>query len=204
MDDERLDVFFNSVNFMANAAHKDKKAYEAYKRNQEVIEGASIEELEILSILDELGYPLGEIGTYLYKALIVNVLNYLRGVPIRREVLSEEELKEQLSNPFSQLFFDIARNDMDLGIKTFHAAISRASANVDSENVNRKLSEEIFPVILNRWIIKTRAANGSASMRIWQRHLQRALASRRNSLKSTGITRSWSWTARLSTVYGTE
>ena len=144
MDDERLDVFFNSVNFMANAAHKDKKAYEAYKRNQEVIEGASIEELEILSILDELGYPLGEIGTYLYKALIVNVLNYLRGVPIRREVLSEEELKEQLSNPFSQLFFDIARNDMDLGIKTFHAAISRASANVDSENVNRKLSEEIF------------------------------------------------------------
>ena len=144
MDDERLNVFFNSVNFMANVAHQDKKAYEAYKRTQEVVEGASIEELEILNILDELGYPLGEIGTYLYKALIVNILNYLWGVPIRREVLSEEELKEQLNNPFSQLFFDIARNDMDLGIKTFHAAINRASANVDIESVNRKMSEEIF------------------------------------------------------------
>ena len=144
MDDERLNVFFNSVNFMANVVHQDKKAYEAYKRTQEVVEGASIEELEILNILDELGYPLGEIGTYLYKALIVNILNYLRGVPIRREVLSEEELKEQLNNPFSQLFFDIARNDMDLGIKTFHAAINRASANVDIESVNRKMSEEIF------------------------------------------------------------
>ena len=116
MDDERLNVFFNSVNFMANVAHQDKKAYEAYKRTQEVVEGASIEELEILNILDELGYPLGEIGTYLYKALIVNILNYLRGVPIRR----------------------------DLGIKTFHAAINRASANVDIESVNRKMSEEIF------------------------------------------------------------
>lgn len=59
-------------------------------------------------------------------------------------MLSEEELKEQLNNPFSQLFFDIARNDMDLGIKTFHAAINRASANVDIESVNRKMSEEIF------------------------------------------------------------
>lgn len=139
-----MNVFLNSIDFMASTAHKDKESYEAYKKNHELIGDASVEELEIIAILEKLGYPTGEVGTYLYKALIVCVLDYLRGFPVRREVLSEEELKEQLDNPFSQLFFDIARNDMDLGIKTFHAAITRASANIDVASVDRDIINQIF------------------------------------------------------------
>lgn len=144
MNDERLYAFINSVNFIANTAYKDRKAYENYRRNHEFPDDSSVEDLEILSILDKLGYPMNEVGTYLYKELILHVLKFLQGNSVRGEILSEEEIKVQLRNPFSQLFLDVARNDMDLGIKTFHAAVIQASTCIDYESNDKKLLKQIF------------------------------------------------------------
>lgn len=144
MNDDELNAFLSRIGVIVGVAHNDKMAYETYRKTGEVLKNNSLEEMEIIELLESLGYPLEETGTYLYKSLIISVLNYLRGYPVRLEVLGEEELKEQLTSPYSQLYFDIARNDMDLGIKTFHALIIRATMKVDKSNTSEELIDDIF------------------------------------------------------------
>lgn len=141
MNDDNKNIQY--LNFMVNNIYGEKKAYKAYKRGEKHDDAISLEELEVIAILEEMGFSLDYIGTYFYKELIMAILNQLKGVPVRFEVLSEEELTEQLNNPFSQFYFDIARNDLDIGIKTFHAAISKAIEEIDNDK-NSSLYKEIF------------------------------------------------------------
>lgn len=139
MNDDKKDIQY--LNFMINSIHADKRAYMAYKRCEKCDSMISEEELELIEILDELGFPLDQVGTYLYKELILAILRNLKGIPIRFKVLNEEELIEELNNPFSQFYFDIARNDLDIGIKTFHAAITLAIEKVRLDDYNSRRKE---------------------------------------------------------------
>ena len=144
MNDEKMDAFWSSIGFMLSGIYRDKKAYEGYKKNGEILEYSSLEEMEIVAILEEIGYSLETAGTYLYKSLIISVLNYLKGNAVRLEVLDEEELQRQLNEPYSQLYFDIARNELDLGVKTFHESIANASLKVLENNADGELVGKIF------------------------------------------------------------
>lgn len=112
----------NFTNYVVNT----KAAYLLYKNNL-ANNLSKVEEMEMhaLELLEKLGCNMDMAGTYMLMELIMAIIKYMEGYPIRREVLSKEELEEELENPFSQLYFDIARNELDLGIKTYHAAIQK-------------------------------------------------------------------------------
>lgn len=143
MNTDYLDLFFRSVNHI-DAFYQNKLSYEAYKKGElkNVTEDCE-SEMKILNLLEIIGYQLDNIGTYLYKNMIFRIIYYLRGNKVRGEELSVPTLKEQLENPFSQFYVDIARNDLDIGIKTFHATIIMAS----KEAIKQEQETEVVQIL---------------------------------------------------------
>ena len=141
--DEEVNLFLNSLNFRGQIGNSSRTAYIKYKKGERFPDDY-LDEVRIVEILDDLGFSIDEVGTFLYAKMILSVLAYLREIPIRGIVLSEEELNEQLENAFSQFYLDIARNDLDIGIKTFHFSIKRALLKVDLDSVDRKLATTIL------------------------------------------------------------
>ena len=102
-------MLFNDATIAACMFYEERKAYlEADEMNLD---------FDVLSLLDSLGISINCMGTYLYKMLIVKIIELFE------LGFSEEEIHEQVNDPYSQLYFDIARNDLDLGLKTFHSSI---------------------------------------------------------------------------------
>lgn len=96
-------------------------------------------EMEILSLLDRLGYPMNEIGTYLYKEVILSLVEYMNNIGNKGNVSSYLDLTEQLNNSYSQFYFDIARNDLDMGLKSFHNSIGIAIDKIDYTKTDSSL-----------------------------------------------------------------
>lgn len=116
--------------YLAGDMYCDKKNYLEYKNgmgnsyaNEDVLN------LKILELLDKNGFSLDCFGTYLYKDVIKSIMECLKKTDLDVEVL-----KRELSNPYSQFYFDISRNDRDMGVKTFHSYIEEAILNVCEEN----------------------------------------------------------------------
>lgn len=131
--------------FLMSLAYDEKKEYEQYKSGS--TEGFSeerLEQMEILSVLDKLRFPMDEVGTYFYKDVIVKAKRYLDGVDDFGNRISQGELLQELRSPYSQFYFDLARNDMDIGLKTFHSNIEHALESVDYGQADTTLLQEIY------------------------------------------------------------
>lgn len=91
---------------------------------------------QILNLLEQRGLTKKNIGTEFYAEVIANISYFIAKAKSDEEV---EELKEQLQNPYSEFYFDIARNDNDTGLKTFHSLISDAlpdCATAEEQNIS--------------------------------------------------------------------
>lgn len=86
-------------------------------------------EVRVLNLLENLGYPMEELGTYLYKDVIVSTADILANSS--NDLFSQQMLVEELNHKYSQFYFDIARNSLDMGLKEFHWLVQRAISNVD-------------------------------------------------------------------------
>lgn len=86
-----------------------------------------------LLILELMGLPIKKEGIKLYAEVLENINYFLNEAQNENEV---EELKKQLLNAYSEFYFDIARNDNDIGLKTFHTLIkdSLPDSNTSSQN----------------------------------------------------------------------
>ena len=89
--------------------------------------------MQVLELLEQSGYSLDMVGTYLFRDMIVRVSKRLNGEDTHRKMLENRELIKELSNPYSQFYADLARNDLDMGINLFHEYLEDAQANVDSK-----------------------------------------------------------------------
>lgn len=103
-----------------------------------------LQEMKTLDILTKLGFPLTEVGTFLYKDMIMKAIKYLDGIDGYGNPISPGELREQMKSPYSQFYMEVARHDSDLGIKTFHTYIENALATVDYGKADATLLCEIF------------------------------------------------------------
>ena len=131
--------------FLMSLAYDDKKDYEQYKSGS--TDGFSeerLEEMEILSILDRLSFPMDEVGTYFYKDVIAKAKRYLDGEDDFGRPISSDELLQELKSPYSQFYFDLARNDLDIGLKTFHSNIEHALDSVDYDKADTTLLQGIY------------------------------------------------------------
>lgn len=105
-----------------------------------------VTKMEVLDLLEELGYPMEEYGTYLYSEVISSLRNQLGVIKTRNQVTESKELLMQAKNPFSQLYFNLARNERDMGVKKFHRIIERALSKINYENAT---SETLYKVYGN-------------------------------------------------------
>lgn len=145
-------VKFDSSTYMMNKhpGCYDSMAskYEAYRCGMLI--GPLLEdeqqEIDVLKVLEELGYPMQETGTYFYKDIIIKAKQELQKIyqkdPEAKEA-AEANLSKEMGNKFSQFYFDIARNNLDMGLKTFHSCISLAHQNRIQNPMNITLGQEI-------------------------------------------------------------
>ena len=123
----------------------DRDDYKKYQAG--CLEGVSEDkllEMEVLSVLDRLSFPLQDVGTYLFKDMIVKAIQELDGYDAFGNVITEDELLHQMRQPFSQFYVDVARNELDMGIKTFHTHIERTLEDVDYKKADVSLLYEIY------------------------------------------------------------
>ena len=81
------------------------------------------EQMNVLKVLDKLGFPMNQTGTYFYKEIIMKTIEELQTIETEED---KENLRSTMENSYSQFYFDIARNNIDIGLKSFHSCISIA------------------------------------------------------------------------------
>lgn len=101
-------------------------------------------EMNVLLLLEQLGYPMDELGTYLYKNVIINVINYLENVNTEREIRDCKCLVKELKDCFSNFYLNIARFELEMGVKTFHKNVKDTFSKIDYSKININLFSEIF------------------------------------------------------------
>ncbi len=128
-------VFSNMFANFSLSILSEKEVYNDYKNGKSniIAIGEGKKELEILEFLDNLGFPINEVGTYYYKDLIIRILALLD------EGISVEEISQALEEPYSQLYFDVARNELDVGIKSYNGIINLAFEGIDISKANPDL-----------------------------------------------------------------
>ena len=143
---EKLLMVLHGTSFAVYVANKDIDKYAKFKalEDQELSEADS-RSMEVLSILDRLGFPMNELGTYLYKEVITELCDSLKEITGKRSDMDKcRYLLAQLNDAFSQFYHDIAREYLEIGIKPFHLYIQQALEKINYEKVDLDLSYQIF------------------------------------------------------------
>lgn len=136
-------LYYNHA--LAHIKDTDMMNYAIYKSGStENLTDEKLQEMQVLDSLFKLGFPKDNEGTFLYKSMIKKAIHHLDGFDDIGHEISEEELLRQMQQPFSQFYLDAARNDLDIGIKTFHAYICQALSNVDYACVEPKVLSDIY------------------------------------------------------------
>lgn len=97
-------------------------------------------EINTLSILENLGYPMTETGTYFYKNVIIRAMDELQQIKTEQDYV---DLMSTMANNYSQFYFDIARNEYDIGLTTFHSCIHMVNQHKNNHQANEKLQKKI-------------------------------------------------------------
>ena len=118
--------------------HRMKQSYMKYKfENVRPVDAVYATEMEILSLLDRLGFPMYEMGTYMYMKLIFNVADKMKVIDADDND-SCLELMAQVSEIHSLVYRDTcSKLDADLGL--FHREINRAISLIDESMIDESL-----------------------------------------------------------------
>lgn len=117
--------------------------YKNYKDGKIKLEDLTEEEqleMKTLNVLENLGYPMDETGTYFYKDIIIRSMNQLQQIETEQDFI---ELMVTMANNYSQFYFDIARNEYDVGLTTFHSCIYMSNQYKQMNSNNKDLDQEI-------------------------------------------------------------
>lgn len=131
--------FLHGLDYVVAFTYQDSLDYKLYQESklEEVTESKELE-MKTLGILEKLGFPMDEAGTYLYKNMILKVVEEMENG------VNSNDLLLQMKQPYSQFYLDVARNDLDIGIKTFHGYINKALEKVDITKQDENLFVKIF------------------------------------------------------------
>ncbi len=141
---EELERYKKMIPYLQNASYafysasNDRDSYIDYKMGRiDKLTNSTLIELKVLELLEKLGYSMDEVGTYFYKDLILEVYRNLKEK-------DKTNLEETLIDKFSQLYYYIATEDKEIGIKSFHSYIEKAVDEIDSSSTDKELKEKIY------------------------------------------------------------
>lgn len=147
-DEERLTLIFHGADYKVSGTIygiiEDIKDYKMYKSGKIFEDSDKKLEMQILSLLEKIGYPMDEIGTYFYKRIIFKVIKILEAIDRGESTLNNEELIAQLQNPFSQFYVEVAKIELDIGIKTFHMYVGQANSEIDYLSATPEILYRIY------------------------------------------------------------
>lgn len=142
---EKLSTILDNVDVTSYFVLQDRRDYQKYKEDKKIrFTPKRKRDMQILELLERLGFPMEKAGTYLYKELIAYVCNYLQDVDTRDDIKNCVFLIQELKDGHSNTYFDIARNDLDLGISSYHQIVGIAQDNVDYTKADPILLQEIY------------------------------------------------------------
>ncbi|MEE3342570.1 MAG: hypothetical protein VZS44_00585 [Bacilli bacterium] len=145
VDVDKVLKMLDSTSFARNEANKDKENFEKYKKNEDnFFDEDILDNMRLLDLLQRLGYPMEELGTYLFKDVIYEVYNYIKDDNGDRDDEKCSHIMKELSNPFSSFYLYIAREWKELGIKPFHLFIRRSQDNIDYKSIDKGLVKKIY------------------------------------------------------------
>ena len=144
-DDKERSQYFTGRYYLKEEFSENIEFYQKNKLNLlgDVSESV-LQEMQILEILEKLGFPLDSNGTHLYKNMILKAIHHLHGFDDFNNPISKNELLAQMKNPFSQFYTDVARNDLDIGLKTFHANVELAIEDIRYSRADTVLLFDIY------------------------------------------------------------
>ena len=144
-DDEKLLQILSGTSYAFFCANDDLKNLEKYKRKLLSQKGFKENlEMEILLLLEKLGFPMDELGTYLYKNLIVYIVSNIENISKRQDILNTKYLLFAIKDAFSNVYLNLARYDLEMGVKKFHCFIMKALNKIDNEKADKALIEAIY------------------------------------------------------------
>lgn len=123
-----------------------KKYVDSKNNSKEETEKLDEKQVKFLSVLDKLGFPMNEVGTYLYKDVLMSTYDEI--MSFSKEDASEkaEYLLEELNDKYSNLYHMIAREEYDIGNNVFHYYITKAFGMRDFSKVDDTFKDAIFGV----------------------------------------------------------
>lgn len=143
---KNLEMFVMSDLYCSYLGIKEEyKTFLMYKENKlENIKDIKKKEMNTLNLLEQLGYSIEKIGTYFYKDMILKIVEYLENIEQIKGKKKYQDLLEQLGNHYSHFYFEIARNELDVGVKTFHSVLENQISNNDYSKANIEVFNEVF------------------------------------------------------------
>lgn len=102
--------------------------------------------VEIIDLLKSLGFSLDMEGTYLLTDVVMAAYIFLHNAMENGADynLYYSYLQRLMKNPYSQFYFDLARNEHAMGTTTMHNRINSAYLERKKEHINKNIEHEIF------------------------------------------------------------
>lgn len=133
------------MSFAIYEAKKENKVYEDLKRGRAKALTLNEErDIELLSILEKLGYPMDHFGTYLYKDLIASICDEIEHMSIGELQQKDQSMTVALNDGYSSFYRWLASDDKELGCKTFHSYIQGAIDSINKAKVDTTLASKIY------------------------------------------------------------
>lgn len=102
--------------------------------------------IEILNLLKDLGFSLEMEGTYLLADVVMAAYIFLNNAMENGNDydMCYAYLQRLMKNPYSQFYFDLARNEHAIGTTTMHNRINSAFLERKKEYIRKNIEHEIF------------------------------------------------------------
>lgn len=132
------------MDYAVYSAKEEKNLYDSLKKGMPyVLTELQKNEVEILCILEKLGFPMSQLGTYLYKDVIVEVCNIINEGEITSNN-KKRKLIARLNDGYDKIYKQIASEDKEIGCKSFHSYIEGAIKDIDETRTDTSLAEKIY------------------------------------------------------------
>ncbi len=142
--DDLLNVL-DGTSLAKTIAKDDKDKYDKYKKGAFVSDKKyDYKNMYILSLLEGLGFSMDELGTYLYKELILEVEEQLEKSSGESSIESYKKLYDQLNNINSNLYAWVYSDYLEMGKKTYMAYLNRAFEKIDLSKVDKNIQMSLF------------------------------------------------------------
>ena len=142
---EQILMIMDGTSFAMYEANLDKENYENFKKGvTKDIDKDTLKDMKILNLLERLGYPMNEIGTYFFKDVISDAYDSIQDVHGRRDMDKCRNLLSQLTDTFSDFYRYIATDWKEIGITSFHLYIQKSLEQIDNNKVDKELSKRIY------------------------------------------------------------